>query len=152
MRIKESKIKHIMSQYSYRSKKIINLKELREYRLNKLLGKKVKDLEVFYNVNPNSKEHFDRMLVYSYYYKLGKNDDEIRDIWLQTQSEKRSRQKGRDIMPKEGKDNQNPVTNTINYKGGGGNRNTIRVPSKKHKNRFKNFKKLFPEYCERKGL
>jgi hypothetical protein len=55
-------------------------------------------------------------------------------------------------MPKEGKDNQNPVTNTRNYNGGGGNSNTVRVPSKKHKNRFKNFKKLFPEYCERKGL
>ncbi len=152
MRIKESKIKHIMSQYHYRSKKPIRVSELREYNLNKLLGKKTKELEVFYDVNPDSKEHAERMLVYSYYYKLGKNDDEIRDIWLQTQSEKRLRQKGRDTMPKEGRDNQNPVTNTINYSGGGGNRNTIRVPSKKHKNRFKNFKKLFPEYCERKGL
>jgi len=152
MRIKESKIKHIMSQYYYLPKKITNLKELREYRLNKLLGKKVKDIELFFGVKSNSKEHSDRMLVYSYYYKLRKSDDEIRDIWLQTQSDKRSRQEGRDTMPKEDKDNQNPVTNTINYKGGGGNRNTIRVPSKKHKNRFKNFKKLFPEYCERKGL
>jgi hypothetical protein len=152
MKIKDSKIKHIMSQYHYRSKNPICVSELREYNLNKLLGKKTKELEVFYDVNPNSKQHADRMLVYTYYYKLGKNDDEIRDIWLQTQSEKRLRQKGRDVMPKEGKDNQNPTTNTRNYNGGGGNGNAIRVPSKKHKNRFKNFKKLFPEYCERMGL
>lgn len=152
MKIREGKIKHIMSQYHYRAKKPIRVSELREYNLNKLLGKKTKELEVFYDVNPNSKEHTERMLVYSYYHKLGKTDDEIRDIWLQTQSEKRERQKGRDAMPKEGKDNLNPTTSTRNYGGGGGNRNTIRVPSKKHKNRFKNFKKLFPEYCERKGL
>jgi DnaJ-class molecular chaperone len=30
------------------------------------------------------------------------------------------------------------------FGGGGGNRGWLRVPSKKHKNRFKNFLKLFP--------
>lgn len=152
MKVKESKIKHLMCQYFYRPKRIISKSELREYNLNILLGKKVKPLEIFIGVNPNSQEHRDIMMIYDFYYKQGKNDNEIRDIWNKVQREKRERQKGRDTMPKEGKDNQNPVTNTRNYNGGGGNRNTVRVPSKKHKNRFKNFKKLFPEYCERHGL
>lgn len=30
--------------------------------------------------------------------------------------------------------------------GGGDNRNKIRIPSKKHKNRWKNFVRLFPKY------
>lgn len=149
---KESKIKHIMSQYWWASKVTHPKSVLREYNLNRLFGKKVKDLEIFWGVKPNSKEHNDRLIVFNYYYKLGKSDDDIREVWHQVQKEKYSRQKGRDIMPKEGKDNQNPVTNTRNYSGGGGNRNSIRVPSKKHKNRFKNFKKLFPDYCEKKGL
>lgn len=50
-------------------------------------------------------------------------------------------------MPKqERKDNQNPVTNTRNFGSGGGNRSWLRVPSKKHTNRYKNFLKLFPWY------
>lgn len=52
------------------------------------------------------------------------------------------------IMPKrERKDNQNPRTNTLNYGGSEHiNRNSIRIPSKKHKNRYKNFKRLFPNH------
>jgi hypothetical protein len=47
------------------------------------------------------------------------------------------------------KDNQNPLTETINYGSGcNGSKSSIRVPSRKHKNRFKNFTKLFPNYCE----
>ncbi len=149
--VKESKINHIMSIYSYRPKNIISKYELREYNLCKLLGKKVKDIEVFVGVTPGTKEHNDRMLVLKFYYKQGKTDKEIQDIWWDVQSKKYSRQRGRNVMPKEGKDNQNPVTNTINGTGGGG-WNSIRVPSKKHKNRFKNFKKLFPDYCKKKGL
>lgn len=34
----------------------------------------------------------------------------------------------------------------INGTGIGGNKNKIRIPSKKHKNRFKQFLKLFPKY------
>ena len=141
-----------MSQYRYISKIRYSKTDLREYNLNKLLGNKTKELQMFWGVNPNSKEHKERIMVFDYYYKLVKSDDEIREIWLQTQEEKYDRQRGRDIMPKEGRDNQNPVTNTRNYRGGSDNGNTIRVPSKKHKNRFKNFKKLFPKYCESKGL
>jgi hypothetical protein len=56
-------------------------------------------------------------------------------------------------MPKKPrKDNGHPELDGINFNGGGGNRNTIRVPSKKRKNKWKNFKKLFPEYCKRNGL
>ena len=151
--MRESKIKHIMSQYSFISKIKYSKTDWREYNLNKLLGKKVKELEMFWGVKPNSKEHNERLLVFNYYYKLGKSDNHIREIWIQVQQEKYNRQRGRDIMPKpERKDNQNPTTNTINWGSGGSGGSRIRVPSKKHKNRFKNFKKLFPDYYQRKGL
>lgn len=152
MRVKESKIKHLMSQYHFRPKGEIPLSDRREYNLNKLLGKKVKEYPTFIGVNPSSQQHKDRMLVFEYYYKLGKTDSEICDIWLATEREKRVRQSDRDLMPKSGRDNGNPVTNTRNYNGGSGNWSSIRVPSKKHKNRFKNFKKLFKEYYEKMGL
>lgn len=152
MKIKESKIKHIMSQWYFIPKGEMPLSERRERNLNKLLGKKVKEYPTFHGVDPNSQQHRDRMLVFEYYYKLGKTDSEICDIWLATQEEKRLRQKDHDLMPKSGRDNGNPVTNTRNYSGGSGGWSSVRVPSKKHKNRFKNFKKLFKEYCERMGL
>lgn len=57
------------------------------------------------------------------------------------------------MMPKEErKDNQNPSTSTINYGGGGGNGGRIRVPSRKHKNRFKNFLMLFPGYEDKNKI
>ena len=141
-----------MSIYYFRPKRVISKLELREYNLCKLLGKKVKEIEIFFGVKPGSKEHIERLMIYNFYYKRGKNDSEIESIWREVHNEKWNRQRGRDIMPKEGRDNQNPVTNTRNYNGGYGGSNSIRVPSKKHKNRFKNFKKLFPDYCERMGL
>lgn len=52
-----------------------------------------------------------------------------------------------DMKPiRERKDNQNPSTNTLNYGSGynGYYNSSIRVPSKKHKNKYKNFLKLFP--------
>lgn len=149
----DRKVKHIMSQYYFKSKRSHSKIDLREYYLSKLLGKKVKELEMFWGVNPTSKEHRERIMVFDYYYKLGMSDDDIREIWMKIQEEKTNRQRGRNNMPKpERKDNQNPVTNTINWGSSGSGSSRIRVPSKKHKNRFKNFKKLFPDYCERNGL
>lgn len=66
-------------------------------------------------------------------------------IWLLL---KRLKSNDYNKMPKERRDNQNIVTGAINYsKHYGSNRNKIRVPSKKHKNRYKNFLKLFPNYA-----
>lgn len=47
---------------------------------------------------------------------------------------------------RERRDNQNPVTETINFGNGYSFKSKIRVPSKKHKNRYKNFLKLFPNF------
>lgn len=50
-------------------------------------------------------------------------------------------------MPKYRVDNMNPVTNGINYSASrGSSYPKERVPSKKHKNRYKNFLKMFPDY------
>lgn len=69
------------------------------------------------------------------------------DIWLSSYRNSYSRKRYENSMPKqERKDNQNPVTNTRNFGSGGGNRSWLRVPSKKHTNRYKNFLKLFPWY------
>lgn len=40
-------------------------------------------------------------------------------------------------------DNMNPLTEGLNISSNTGHINSIRIPSKKHKNRFKNFIKLF---------
>lgn len=138
-----------MGKYYYKPKYDVPTSKLREYKLNKLLGKKAKEPELFIGVNPKSVEHRERLLVYNYFYKQGKTDDDVCAEWLKVQQEKRWVRANYNIMPKEGRDNQNPVTNTRNYNGGGGNRNSIRVPSKKHKNRFKNFLKLFPHLKEK---
>jgi hypothetical protein len=142
-------VKRIMGKYYYKPKYDTPVSKLREYKLNKLLGKKAKEPETFLGVNPKSEEHKERLFVYSYFYKQGKSDDDVCAEWLKVQQEKRWVRANYNIMPKEGRDNQNPVTNTRNYNGGGGNRNSIRVPSKKHKNRFKNFLKLFPHLKEK---
>ena len=137
-------VNRIMRKYFYKPKYAAPISQLREYKLNKLLGKKAKEPEVFIGVNPKSVEHRERLEVYNYFYKQGKTDSEICAEWLRVQQEKRVKKYSYNSMPKpERKDNQNPVTNTINFSGGD-NRNKIRIPSKKHKNRFKNFLKLFP--------
>lgn len=138
-------IKRIIGKYYYKPKYKTPTPQLREYKLNKLLGKKVKELEVFLGVNPKSREHKERLEVFNFFYKQGKTDEEICEEWLKVHQEKRVRKANYNSMPKqERKDNQNPGTNTVNYGSGGGNRGWLRVPSKKHKNRFKNFLKLFP--------
>ena len=143
-----SKIKHIMGKYYYIPKSKAPLHIIREIKLNKLLGLKNKEtLETFAGISPESDEHKERMSVFQYFYKLGKTDKEIELEWYGTQWKRRSQSSEYKKKPiKERKDNQNPLTNTINWGSGGSNRNRIRVPSKKHKNRFKNFLKLFPSY------
>ena len=143
-------VKRIMGKYYYKPKYTVPISQLREYKLNKLLGKKAKEPETFLGVNPKSEEHKERLFVYSYFYKQGKRNDEICEEWLKVHQEKRVRKANYNSMPKpERKDNQNPVTNTRNFGSGGGNRGWLRVPSKKHKNRFKNFLKLFPHLKEK---
>jgi len=152
MKVKITKINHIMTQLAYIPKVNHSVEVLRDYNLKKLLGIKCKELETFFGVKPGSKSHNDRMLVFNYFYKLGKTDDEIRDLWITQRVKKSERSRDMNYMPKHGRDNQNPVNNTRNYGSGGTNKNMIRVPSRKHKNRFKNFMKLFPEYCEKMGI
>jgi hypothetical protein len=147
----DSRIKHIMGKYYFKSKIKYPISVLRDIVLNKLLNTKDnKDLEVFIGCSVNSKEHKERMDVFLYFYKQGYDDKYIESQWLMVQMERRSQSEEYKKKPKrERKDNQNPLTNTINYGSGGGWSSIIRVPSKKHKNRWKNFTKLFPKYKEK---
>jgi hypothetical protein len=146
---KYRRIKNIMGKYYYRPKCYTPIGKIREFKLNKLFGKKTKPLEVFVGVNPLSTEHKERMEVFNYFYKLGKDDDYISTQWWKTQSERRGRGSEYNKEPKrERKDNLNPNTNTVNWGSGGDGSwySRIRVPSKKRKNKMKNFKKMFPNY------
>ncbi len=140
-----------MSTMDFRPMCKIPTNELREAKLNILLNDKKIELINFLGVDPKSKEHKLRKEVYDYHYSNGLTDNEIRDLWYKTYRERNnwSLKRFENSMPKpERKDNQNPVTNTINWGSSGGNGSRIRVPSKKHKNRYKNFLKLFPKFEE----
>ena len=82
-----------MDKYYFRPKADLPLDEIREIRLNELLGKgkpkkRRKDTFVFIGVVPNSGEHKERKMVYEFYYKQKKTDKEIEEIWRQTQRTK----------------------------------------------------------------
>lgn len=89
------RIKGIMNKYHFRPKLYLDLTEVRDIKLDMLLGKKVKvkPTEMFLSVNTNSREHKERKEVYDFFYKEGKNDVEIQSIWLEIQREKVKRQK-----------------------------------------------------------
>ena len=89
-----------MDKYYFRPKADVSLDELREIKLNELLGKgkpkkRKKDTFVFIGVVPNSGEHKERKMVYEFYYKQKKTDSEIQTIWQQTQRTKSTRYKNR---------------------------------------------------------
>lgn len=89
-----------MDKYYFRPKADVPLDEIREIRLNELLGKgkpkkRRKDTFVFIGVVPNSGEHKERKMVYEFYYKQKKTDKEIEEIWRQTQRTKSLRYKNR---------------------------------------------------------
>lgn len=89
-----------MDKYYFRPKADVPLDEIREIRLNELLGKgkpkkRRKDTFVFIGVVPNSGEHKERKMVYEFYYKQNKTDKEIEEIWRQTQRTKSLRYKNR---------------------------------------------------------
>ena len=89
-----------MDKYYFRPKADVPLDEIREIKLNELLGKgkpkkRKKDIFVFIGVVPNSGEHKERKMVYEFYYKQKKTDKEIEEIWRQTQRTKSLRYKNR---------------------------------------------------------
>ena len=89
-----------MDKYYFRPKADVPLDEIREIKLNELLGKgkpkkRRKDTFVFIGVVPNSGEHKERKMVYEFYYKQNKTDKEIEEIWRQTQRTKSLRYKNR---------------------------------------------------------
>lgn len=145
MKKKERRIKHLMCKHRFYPKSKLPTQELREAKLDILLRNKKIELDVFLGVDPNSQEHKERKEVFDFYYSNALNDLEIQEIWWKTYQDQFSRRTERPYtMPKpERKDNQNPVTNTYNWGSSGGNRSSIRVPSKKRKNKYKNFLKLF---------
>jgi hypothetical protein len=140
-------IKSIMRKYRHQPRLNAPISLLREFKLNKLFGKKTKPLEVFRGISPKSLEHNERMKVFHYFYKQKLNDEDIFNRWYATHNEKYSFGREYKKRPKrERKDNLNPNTNTVNFGSGGGGYSSIRVPSKKRKNRMKNFKKMFPNF------
>lgn len=144
---KERRIKYLMTKLQFRPKCKLPISELREAKLQILLKNKKIELESFLGVSPKSKEHEERKEVYDYHYSKGLSDEEIMNLWISSYKNNWSRKRFENTMPKpERKDNQNPATNAINWGSGGGNGSRIRVPSKKHKNRYKNFLKLFPSF------
>ena len=147
MKGQERRIKYLMSKLQFRPKTKLPKQEYRDARLKIILQNKKIETEIFVGVNPKSKEHKERKEVFEYYYSKGFDDSQIMDVWTSTYRRSYFRQD--DSMPKpERKDNQNPVTNTINWGSDGSHGSRIRVPSKKHVNRYKNFLKLFPWYEE----
>ena len=87
-----------MGKYRFCPKVELPLYEQREVKLNELLSKsnkKRKDFFVFIGVVPNSGEHKERKMVYEFYYKQNKTDDEIYTIWQKTQRERSTRIKNR---------------------------------------------------------
>lgn len=148
MKKRERRIIFLMSKLTFKPKVKLPLRDLREAKLKILLKNKKIELEIFIGVSPKSKEHKERKEVFNFQYSKGLNDEQIKDLWIKTYNHHKSDKKYR-LMPKpERRDNQNPKTNTKNYGSGGGNKGWLRVPSKKHKNRYKNFLKLFPWFKE----
>lgn len=133
--MKESKIKHIMGKYSCKGKSILIT---------------MSDSHNKARMTYRKKEFEECLSVYSFYESQGKSIDEIQELWFKTYSERRSKSRLYSLKPiRERRDNQNPETYGINYGRGGSNCNKIRIPSKKHKNRYKNFLKLFPQFKEK---
>jgi len=131
----ESRIKHLMGNHSYKSRAYINI--LVDSCTKAKMTHRLKELK-------------ELSMIYSFYDTQGKTDDEIASLWVDTHSEKYNRSQPYKLKPiRERKDNQNPETYGINYGTGGSSRNRIRIPSKKHKNRYKNFLKLFPQFKEK---
>ena len=86
----------IMNKYYFRPKMILDIDQVRDIKLDILLGKKVKKVKptkVFLGVTPNSKEHYERKEVFDFSYKEGKTDLEIQTMWLEIQRAKVKRGK-----------------------------------------------------------
>lgn len=78
----------IMNKYYFRSKIYLDKVEVRDIKINIVLGKKVKPIEIFVGVSINSKEYYERKEVFDYFYKEDKTDLEIQNIWLEIQKER----------------------------------------------------------------
>ena len=150
---KNSRINRLMLKWSYKEITEPPLQLSRELKISEILDLKTKDKwDVFFGCKNNSSEFKERMEVFNWFRSQGKSDDEIKSIWQNFRSKYKYNSEYKKMPKKQRKDNGHPELDGINYNGGGWNRNKIRVPSKKRKNKWKRFKKLFPEYCERNGL
>lgn len=125
-------------------------------QVNHLMGKyypktfnileQIKEVNTYF-----SQEYEDSLNIYKCFKSLGKTNEEIYNIWWKKYLEHKKRRSLYEKKPiRERRDNQNPETYGRNWGSGpNSNGNTIRIPSKKHKNRYKNFLKLFPKYKEK---
>lgn len=150
----DRKIKAIIKKYPYVDINKPNLEQKREIASAYILGLRDKSkFRYFYTCRNNSREFKERMYVFNYFFKLNKSEKKIRNIWFSIRYENYPLKGIYNKMPKrQRKDNAHPELYGINFGSGGSNRSSIRVPSKKRKNKWKNFKKLFPKYCEDNNL
>ncbi len=131
-----SKIKHIMGKYYYIPRYEMSVQENRDRQLNSILGKKVKPVIKFYST-VNADEAKERTRVFEYFYALDKNDNFFKSEWERIYQERRKDSSVYALKPvRERRDNQHPENYGINYGSWGSSGNRIRVPSKKHKNRY----------------
>jgi hypothetical protein len=144
------KIKAIIKKYPYVGINKPTLIQKREIGISYILGIKNKSkFNYFYTCKNDSIEFKNRMEVFNYFFKLDMTEEEIIDVWCSMRNENYVSKGIYNHMPKkQRKDNANPDTYGLNYGSGYGGNSSIRVPSKKRKNKWKNFKKLFPKYCE----
>jgi hypothetical protein len=144
-------IRSVMLRVTRPTKRKLSVQEKRDERIAILLGE-TDGMQQRYHLVKNGSDIFREIeWVYAKGKSLGMTDEMVDDMWRHTRSSHRTGEYEK--MPKnERKDNQNPDTYGINFGSGGGNRGWLRVPSKKRKNKMKNFLKLFGHLFEDKGI
>jgi len=144
----DRKIKSIIRKYPYTPINKPSISQKREMFISDIINTKSKvKFNYFYTCKNNSTEFEERMIVFNYFFRLKKSEEEISNIWDSIRNEKYPLKGEYNNMPKkERKDNAHPDLYGINYGSGCGGYRSIRVPSRKRLNKWKRFKKLFPDY------
>jgi hypothetical protein len=144
----DRRIKSIIRKYPYTPINKPTIGQKREMFISEIINTKSKvKFNYFYTCKNNSTEFKERMIVFNYFFRLKKSEEEISNIWYSIRNEEYPLKGAYNNMPKkERRDNAHPDLYGINYGSGVGGYSSIRVPSMKRLNKWKRFKKLFPDY------
>jgi len=91
------------------------------------------------------RENSEQLEIYIIGEQLSMSEKEIETQWGSITERNRSKINYNKMPEGVHRDNKN----AINYSNGNSNINKVRIPSKKRKNAWKNFRKLFPEVANR---